>query len=147
MLTLRQISATETYTVRQPVLRPGKAIETCIFEGDDLATTLHLGLFTNGILIGIISIFKLASQLFEEENQYQLRGMAVLPEHQKKGYGEKLVEAAEKFIIDKQANLIWFNARENAVGFYKKLGYKIKGDIFEITGVGPHYVMYKKLQE
>jgi ribosomal protein S18 acetylase RimI-like enzyme len=71
--------------------------------------------------------------------------MAVLPQYQKQGLGEKLVESAEKLIVEKEGNLIWFNARENAVGFYKKLGYEVKGDVFDIAGVGPHYIMYKAL--
>jgi ribosomal protein S18 acetylase RimI-like enzyme len=132
--------------VRQPVLRPGKPIETCIFEGDGLSTTTHLGLYVNNELAGIVSIFDTASKLFFlQGKQFQLRGMAVLPQYQKQGLGEKLVESAEKLIVEKEGNLIWFNARENAVGFYKKLGYEVKGDVFDIAGVGPHYIMYKAL--
>lgn len=114
-------------------------------DGDDLPTTIHLGLYINDELTGIVSIFKSASKLFEAEAQYQLRGMAVLAEHQKQGIGEQLVDAAEKVIEEAQGCLIWFNARENATGFYKKLGYTITGKLFNIEGVGQHYVMYKKL--
>ena len=69
--------------------------------------------------------------------------MAVLPTHQKKGLGDLLLEAAEDYIKQKDADLIWFNAREVAVGFYSKAGYTISGELFEIPNVGPHYVMFK----
>jgi hypothetical protein len=64
MITIKQISSEETFPVRQPVLRPGKPIETCIFEGDGLSTTTHLGLYVNNELAGIVSIFDTASKLF-----------------------------------------------------------------------------------
>lgn len=145
MITIKQISPWETIPVRGPVLRPGKPVAACIFEGDDLPTTTHLGLYSNNELAGIVSIFQSVSALFEQQKQFQLRGMAVLEHYQKQGLGEKLVEAAEKLISENEGEMIWFNAREGAVGFYKKLNYKLKGDVFDIPGVGPHYVMYKEL--
>ena len=36
------------------------------------------------------------------------------------------------------------HARETAVGFYEKLGYKVVGDKFTEVTI-PHYVMEKKL--
>ena len=47
MIQIKEIPSKETYSVRQPVLRKGKPIESCIFEGDDLATTHHFGLYDN----------------------------------------------------------------------------------------------------
>lgn len=72
--------------------------------------------------------------------------MAVLPSHQKKGLGEKLMEAAEDYIKQQNGRTIWFNAREIAVGFYKKLGYAIEGEPFDISDIGPHYVMFKVIE-
>ena len=71
--------------------------------------------------------------------------MAILESHQKKGFGEKLIMYCEKYCMSNQFDLIWFNARTAAVGFYKKLGYKIKGNPFEIPNIGEHYLMYKKI--
>ena len=143
MYSVKQISSQETYPVRQPVLRPGKPIESCIFPGDDLPSTTHFGVFDNNRLVGIASLFLSASPDIEGSMQYQLRGMAVLATHQKKGLGDMLLAAAEKHAVNLNADVIWFNAREVAVGFYKKAGYEIAGDIFTIPDVGPHYVMFK----
>jgi ribosomal protein S18 acetylase RimI-like enzyme len=56
-----------------------------------------------------------------------------------------LILYCEKYILTKNGNLIWFNARENAVKFYEKLGYTKQGNPFIIDGIGSHYVMYKML--
>jgi len=142
---IQQISYQETYSIRQVVLRPNRPLETCFFEGDSLPTTYHFGVFQNENLAGIISIFKINHSFFEEKNQYQIRGMAVLPEFQKYGLGKKLVLHSEEFLRSIKTELIWFNAREEAVGFYQKLGYKIIGEAFMITDVGIHFVMFKSL--
>jgi GNAT superfamily N-acetyltransferase len=145
MTFIKEISAQEAIIVRHPVLRKEKPIETCIFDGDNLETTHHFGLFKNSNLTGIISLFAKSNPIFAEIFQVQIRGMAILESHQKKGFGERLIIHCEEYCILNQFDLIWFNARTAAVGFYKKLGYKIKGNPFEIPNVGEHYLMYKKI--
>ena len=145
MHSIKQIPSRQTFEVRQPVLRPGKPVESCIFDGDDLSTTAHFGIYDNDTLVGVVSVFKSKSHLFDEENQFQLRGMAVLDSHQKQGIGEKLVHKAEEYISNNAGKLIWFNAREIAVGFYNRMGYNTTGDPFDIGDIGAHYVMFKNL--
>ena len=144
---IKKINSIDTYTVRHEVLRKGKPIETCQFKGDDDENTIHFGLYQNERLIGIISIFKEKNDLFSETNQFQIRGMAVLEEFQGKGFGAELVKEAENHCISLNTDLIWFNARENAVPFYKKLDYIIIGDSFLIPDVGIHFAMYKKIRK
>jgi ribosomal protein S18 acetylase RimI-like enzyme len=145
MNTIKEIPSQETYAVRQPVLRQGKPIESCIFEGDDLPTTHHFGLFEKEKLTGIISLFKQINTIFAAENQAQIRGMAVLENHQKKGFGEALVKHCENYCQSQNVDLIWFNARTAAVGFYKKMNYQVAGEPFYIKDVGEHYLMFKQL--
>jgi ribosomal protein S18 acetylase RimI-like enzyme len=146
MITIRKIIAEVSYPVRHEVLRKGKPIDSCLFEGDDIATTQHYGLFEDDRLQGIISVFETSNPLFTETRQKQIRGMAVLEHNQGKGYGKQLVQYCEKILLDSDCELIWFNARENAKGFYQKLGYTIQGKPFNIEGIGIHYVMWKKLR-
>lgn len=147
MFEIKEISAFETISVRHPVLRFGKPIESCLFEGDDLSTTTHFGLLYEDQLSAVISIFEAKNIFFPEENQYQIRGMAVLEEHQKKGFGEALLKYCENQIRIKWGEIIWFNARETAVGFYEKSGYHKIGNSFEITDIGIHYVLFKPLNK
>ncbi len=80
----------------------------------------------------------------EQPSAIRLRQMAVLNDLQGKGIGRALMNFAENLARDRGFRVIRMHARLNAVGFYEKVGYKIKGDQFlEVTI--PHYVMEKQL--
>lgn len=143
--TIKYISPSEAYTVRHPVLRKGKPIESCVFDGDDFGTTFHLGLFKENKLIGVCSFFKNNQNLIPETSQYQLRGMAVLDDYQGLGIGAMVLTYGERLLKDKNIKIIWCNAREKASNFYKKNGYNITGNPFDIKDIGLHYIMYKVL--
>ncbi len=145
MKIIRTITALETYPVRHEVLRKGRALESCHFDGDDLLTTVHFGLYENEELAAILTILESRNPAFKSDLQFQLRGMAVRESHQKKGYGEELLRTTEEYLKNQHGKLIWFNARVSAVGFYEKCGYKKSGPLFEIENVGPHYLMYKEI--
>ncbi len=145
MVTIKQIASRDTFAVRQPVLRPGKPVESCIFDGDDDSATVHFGLYEDERLEGVASLFKASNDSFKETVQYQLRGMAVLANNRGKGFGNLLLSAVEDYAQKQNTALIWFNSREIAVGFYEKAGYQKQGGPFTIPDIGPHYIMYKKL--
>jgi len=142
---IQKISALDTFEVRHPVLRPGKPIETCRFQGDELATTKHYGLFFEEKLCAVASVFEAKSALVLQPNQFQLRGMAVLDDYQGKGFGADLLQYIfNQYVMNKQTAL-WFNARIIAVPFYEKQGCKIISEGFEIEGIGTHFVMLYQL--
>ena len=141
--TIKFISAKETHAVRHPVLRLGKPIETCVFNGDDLENTFHLGIFLDRKLVGVSSFFKNSHPNLPQENQYQLRGMAILKDYQKKGLGKLILNYGEHIIKKKNTQIIWCNAREIAVNFYKNNGYNTIGKPFNINNIGLHYIMLK----
>lgn len=145
MKKILEIAAIDTFQVRHPVLRKGKPIETCSFDGDNLPFTKHFGLFIDEKLTAVVSAFKNNNSIFNSQNQYQIRGMAVLDQFQKKGFGHDLLVHCEGYCASQNAELIWFNARETAVLFYKKMNYNVVGDAFNIKDVGTHYVMKKEL--
>ena len=141
---IKELAASEIYPVRHAVLRPGKSFQTCIFDGDEWQSTVHFALFSDGKMAGVTSLFANASDLFAEEDQFQLRGMAVLDKFQKRGFGQDLVKYAEEYAQNKNVPLIWFNARIVAVPFYEKLGYEVISESFNISDIGKHYVMFKR---
>lgn len=143
--TIKTITPLETHTIRHPILRPGKPINSCIFDGDDLKSTIHLGVYLKQQLIGVCSLLKNENDLLTEEQQYQLRGMAILKDYQGKGLGHTILKHAESTLKKNNTNLIWCNARKIAVPFYKKNGYHIIGKPFNIETIGQHFMMYKKL--
>lgn len=145
--TIRLISASATYSLRNEVLRPGRPVSECCFLGDDSKGTFHLGVYNDDNLIGVASFMKNSNPFFDQLIQYQLRGMAVLPEFKGKGFGSLLLKEAEsKIKREYQDPFLWFNARVTAIDFYKKYGYECFGNRFEVTGVCEHIVMYKHLK-
>jgi predicted GNAT family N-acyltransferase len=79
-----------------------------------------------------------------DKNSLRLRQMAVQNNQQGKGIGASMMNFAELVSRDKGFKKLIMHARETAVGFYEKLGYKVVGDKFTEVTI-PHYVMEKKL--
>lgn len=78
------------------------------------------------------------------ENALRLRQMAVGIGLQGKGIGRVLMNFAENVARDTGCKKVLMHARQSAVGFYEKLGYKICSDEFEEVSI-PHFVMDKEL--
>jgi len=139
---IRTISASETIAVRWPVLRPGFPRESAVFAGDELATTRHFGAFDGDRLVGVASLY--LATLPEQPDiapAWQLRGMATLPEVRGRGFGVALLAACVAHARRENATLLWCNARTGAAPFYRKHGWTIVGDEFDIPTVGPHFRM------
>ncbi|AXG69951.1 putative acetyltransferase [Kordia sp. SMS9] len=144
---IKEITATIAFNVRHPVLREGKPIESCHFSGDDLPTTFHLGYYIDQQLVGVVTLMKNNHAALQIDTAFQLRGMAVLSNFQKRGIGDALVKKAETMILARGGTLIWMNAREIAVQFYEKLGYEKFAKPFNIPKIGLHFVMKKSLSK
>ncbi len=78
------------------------------------------------------------------DKKIRLRQMAVKDEVQRKGIGASIVSFAESIARDKGYDIIIMHARDTAIGFYEKFGYKITGDVFFEVNL-PHHLMEKKL--
>lgn len=146
MTTTKEITIEVVYAIRHLVLRKGKPIESCHFDGDKFTTTKHFGIEFENKIVGVVSLYELKNELFKENIQFQIRGMAILEEFHKKGFGKLLIHEVETYCKGNNADLIWFNAREKAVPFYKKSDYLILNEPFNIKDIGLHYVMFKKLK-
>jgi GNAT superfamily N-acetyltransferase len=140
---IKLISAPETYALRKQELRKNMSLSEKI-PGDFEESSLHLGLFEDDQL-ACIATFMPASNVLFTEKQYRLRGMATGEIYQKKGYGRAVLLKAEEILKERGIDLIWCNARLVALDFYKKLGYEIVGDEFDIPQIGGHFVMFKHI--
>lgn len=144
---IKYISSEDTFSIRHPMLRKGRPLISCHFDGDDEPNTIHLGAFINDQLSGILSCYKRKSKYSSLDNQFQIRGVAVLKSYQKKGVGKALMLHAEKILINKNCNLIWLNARVNALPFYTQLNYEKSGSVFDVEHIGLHQCFIKKTKK
>lgn len=143
---LRAITAKDTHAVRHPMLRRGRPISSCIFNGDQDPNTLHLGAYLEDELVGVLSAYLKIHPDFKIENSYQVRGVAVLTEQHRNGIGRLLMKAIEQKLLKKNTSFIWLNARVTAVPFYEQLQYSVHGPVFDIPPIGLHYCYYKHLK-
>ena len=70
--------------------------------------------------------------------------MAVQNNLQGKGIGASLMSFIENLARDKGYRRLMMHARDTAIGFYEKFGYKLRGDQFIEVGIA-HHVMEKAL--
>jgi len=80
-----------------------------------------------------------------DENTVRMRQVAVHPDFQGKGIGEKLVLESERIAAEEGFNHIILHARKVVVGFYKKLQYTVSSEEFEEVGI-PHVLMEKYIE-
>lgn len=153
---IRRISHTETYPLRQLVLRPGLPVSSCMLPKDESDDCIHLGLFTQNSTSpqGIVSIHPETfpdrpSQNPEDSDKasWRIRAMAVHPDSQKKGFGYKLIQQSLCEIKNQGGTKAWCNARSHATNFYLKCGFEISGPEFNIEGIGPHFRMFRSLNK
>ena len=144
-MVIKKVKAFDIRKIRHRNLRQGKPFSTTTYKKDNDKKTFHLACIYNNIIISCATFYPENNSFFSKENSYRLRGMATDLEHRKKGIGKKIMLQAFEKIKKKKGTLLWCNARLIAVEFYKKLGLQIKGEEFNITDIGPHYLMYKKM--
>lgn len=129
----------EAVALRDTVLRRPLGLS---FTPEQLAvewSDLHLAAFApDGRIIGVLLLTPLIN------NEIKMRQVAVAPELQGKGVGAALVNASEEEARRRGFEKMVLNARETAVPFYLRLGYKKIGERFEEVTI-PHYKMEKTL--
>lgn len=80
----------------------------------------------------------------ESDEAIRLRQMAVKNNQQGKGIGQQVMRFAETLARDKGYRIMVMHARDTAIGFYQKQGYKVVGDMFHEVTI-PHHRMEKIL--
>jgi GNAT superfamily N-acetyltransferase len=139
----RRATLDEIFQVRWDVLRPGCPAEAAHFPGDDDPETIHVGAFA-----GDRNVCCATGTLNQWDGRpaWQLRGMGVVADYQNRGVGQRvLAELVNLISQSSDVRQMWCNAREEAVGFYEKQGWRLASDRFIVEGVGPHYKMVKQL--
>lgn len=108
-------------------------------EKDDLEKqSIHIIAVENDEVIGV------GRAHFNSSSEAQFRYMAVDDQWQGKGIGKRILDELERPVIENGAMKIILHARDNAVKFYERNGYKIVKPSHTLFGVIPHYLMEKQ---
>jgi predicted GNAT family N-acyltransferase len=79
-----------------------------------------------------------------DDKTLQVRQMAVNNNLQGKGIGASIMAFAENLSRDKGYQKLVMHARDTAIGFYEKFGFKVVGEPFTEVNL-PHHLMEKRL--
>lgn len=105
---------------------------------DQEETSIHrMAITDDGKIAGV------ARLQYNSAEEAQIRFMAVADEFQGKGVGKKLITALEEVARKAGRKKIFLQARENAVPFYKSMGYSIVEKTFLLFGEIQHFSMEK----
>jgi GNAT superfamily N-acetyltransferase len=143
-LRIRMATVDDIVPLRHAVLRLGLPREEAIFAGDADPSARHAAAWIGKDVVGCATFHR---SIWEDQPAWQLRGMAVSTELRGKGVGQAVLAFLEERVMaESPIRLFWCNARTPAAGFYRRLGWRIVSDIFEIPTAGPHYRMVKVVE-
>ena len=103
----------------------------------DESEAIHAMVIEDDQIIGVARMHK------SGENQGQVRCVAVAAEAQGKGVGKAIMIHLEEKAKEMGMQEIVLEARENAVPFYKSIGYVIEKESYLLFGEIQHYRMKK----
>ncbi len=139
-----ELTADATHPLRLAVLRFDTLTKEVVFPEDTLPGTLHLGLRVGGEVVATSTWV-----LREHDGQpaMQLRGMATARHLQSSGLGGMLLQAGCARCAEAGVALVWANARDSALGFYRRHGFEVVGDGFiDANTELPHHRVVRSLR-
>ena len=129
------------YRLRWEMLRKkmGQKRGTELDEFEEASFHVMAVNLSNNDVVGVGRIHAL------NENKFQIRYMAIKGSFQGLKIGTKILNKLENHIQSDKKNKIILHARENAVIFYKKNGYKIIKKSHKLMDKIQHYLMEKEI--
>jgi len=110
-------------------------------EKDDMEeNAFHIIALMNGNIIGVARLH------FNYPQEAQIRYMAVDERYRNIGIGSRMLKKLEEKARRRGVEKIILDARENAVEFYRKNGYRVVRPSKILFGEIKHFLMEKKFQ-
>lgn len=159
---IRRITAAQTLSLRQKILRPGQAVQELVYPGDLDEVSFHAGAVERAggsseadALVGVASVYRQAMEKAREQglealagtDAWRLRGMAVDDGLRGGGVGSMLLTACIAHVAASGGRVLWCNARLPAERFYLRHGFLRQSDVFEFPHIGPHIVMSRLIDQ
>lgn len=142
---INKVDAEKIRPLRHSELRKGQDFSTTSYLKDYEEGTFHIACTVDDKIITCATFYAEKSMKIKSNKAYRLRGMATDSQFQRKGYARNLMLESFKELKKRDCDILWCNARLLAVNFYKSVGFKIIGELFDIEAIGPHYYMYKEI--
>jgi len=135
-----ELTAVQTHPLRLDVLRRGTPHRDVDFPEDELASTLHLGVELDGVVVGVSTWIDNPYPDLPASRGAQLRGMATAPHLQGHGIGAALLETGVARMFASGHDLVWARARDTALGFYERHDFVRRGPGYvDVVTLIPHH--------
>ena len=134
-MVIREIPVAETRPLRHRILRPHESIDQLISH--EPPDAFAVGAFDGGdrlVAVGFVG-------RDGEPGAWRVRGMATEPEARGRGAGNAVLAALLDHAAGAGAARVWCNARVRASSLYKRSGFKVATEEFDLPQIGPHLVM------
>lgn len=144
-MNVERVTFDDIHDLRVRVLRKGTPATHANYPEDQYDDVVHLAIRINEEVVATSTWFSKECPELPGQSAVQLKGMAVDDSLQTTGYGRALIEAGMLLALERQATLVWARARDSAVGFYEKCGFRVVGDGFidEPTAM-PHHIVVRE---
>ena len=143
------LAARDTHALRHQVLRPHQTLADCAYPGDEVQGAHHAGVRLGRPEAPLVAFGSIAPEADPSGHavlgDWRIRGMAVHPDHRGARHGRRVLDALVAHARDAGGAVPWCNARERALRFYERAGFRTYGERFDIAGIGPHFVMARVL--
>ncbi|QKT04285.1 GNAT family N-acetyltransferase [Ectothiorhodospiraceae bacterium 2226] len=127
--------------LREAVLRRPLGLTLSAQDVQGEQDQLHYGMFdARGAALACVSV------ALGDAGRARVRQMAVAAALQGRGLGRALLQAVEADLRARGVRELMLHARLQAVGFYRRQGYRVVGEPFLEVGM-PHRRMAKRLPE
>jgi GNAT superfamily N-acetyltransferase len=124
------VDEARTRALRRTVLRPNLPPDAPL-PGDELADAVHLAAGEGDEVVGTCFIYpEPCPWQPERPHAWHLRQMATAEGRRGRGVGAAVLQAALDAARARGGELLWCNARETAVGFYRRHGLLSHGEVF-----------------
>ncbi len=144
---VEQVGTDDVLALRAAVLRRDTPSSEPRFPEDDMPGTFHLAVRApDGAVIATSTWLPRAFPPEPHLPGVQVRGMATAPEHRGAGLGSTLVAAGLDAARGQGAALVWARARDEALEFYRRVGFVVVGEGFvDATTALPHHLVVRYL--
>ena len=127
-----ELTSAQTHGLRASVLRVGTPSTDLVWPGDDLDSTVHLGVMIGDRSdpVAISTWLRATSPDVDDGVGTQLRGMATDPSVRGQGVGVLLLRAGLARSEQDGSDHVWANSRSTVLDFYLAHGFTVMSDEF-----------------
>lgn len=124
-LEVHLVDASTLLDLRRQVLRSGDHLARVDDARDGDEGTIHLGGYLGPQLVCAVTFYRVPPPFTSSLTSAQLRWMAVHPAFQRQGVGRTALAHAETLLASEDTELVWANARDTALPFYRAQGWTV----------------------